>query len=117
MLTLGRGHRLFESVRKLSDESGASLVEDYERTSLDAIRQMVSIGMGISLFPGLYTRSEFRKEGNVVRLPIKGWEVQRTIGFFWRENVAGRAISKGWRPKPTRPWQPWDSHSAALGRT
>lgn len=85
LLTLGRGHRLFESVRKLSVESGASLVEDYEGTSLDAIRQMVSIGMGISLFPELYTRSEFRKEGNVVRLPLDGWEAQRTIGFFWRE--------------------------------
>ena len=90
LLTLGRGHRLFESVRKLSDESGASLVEDYEGTSLDAIRQMVSIGMGISLFPELYTRSEFRKEGNVVRLPIKDWQVQRTIGFFWRAK-SGRA--------------------------
>ncbi len=90
LLTLGKGHRLFENVRRLSIESGASLVEDYEGTSLDAIRQMVSIGMGISLFPELYTRSEFRKEGNVVRLPIKDWDVQRTIGFFWREK-SGRA--------------------------
>ena len=90
LLTLGRGHRLFESVRRLSIESGALLVEDYEGTSLDAIRQMVSIGMGISLFPELYTRSEFRKESNVVRLPLKDWDVQRTIGFFWREK-SGRA--------------------------
>lgn len=85
LLTLGRGHRLFDNVRELATASGASLIDDYEGTSLDAIRQMVSIGMGCSLFPELYARSEFARLTDVVLLPIKDWEAQRTVGYFWRE--------------------------------
>jgi LysR family hydrogen peroxide-inducible transcriptional activator len=86
LLTLGRGHRLYEDVRDLTAASGAVLVEDYEGTSLDAIRQMVSIGMGCSLFPELYARSEFRRENDVLLVPVSGWSGRRMIGFFWREN-------------------------------
>jgi LysR family transcriptional regulator, hydrogen peroxide-inducible genes activator len=86
LLTLGRGHRLFDSVRDLAAASGAVFVEDYEGTSLDAIRQMVSIGMGCSLFPELYVRSEFRRENDVLLVPLTGWSGRRSIGFFWREN-------------------------------
>ncbi|MDO6963171.1 hydrogen peroxide-inducible genes activator [Rhizobium alvei] len=84
LLTLGKGHRLLQNVRDLARASGASLVEDYEGTSLDAIRQMVSISMGLSLFPELYVRSEFPGERNVKLLTIADWSGSRTIGFFWR---------------------------------
>jgi LysR family hydrogen peroxide-inducible transcriptional activator len=88
LLTLGRGHKLFENVRELATLSGAVLAEDYEGTSLDALRQMVSIEMGLSLFPELYVLSEFRKEENVKLLTIEGWPARRTIGYFWRSNSA-----------------------------
>lgn len=84
LLTLGRGHKLVDNVRELALISGAHLVEDYEGTSLDALRQMVSIEMGLSLFPELYVRSEFRKEDNVRLLAIRHWPVNRRIGFYWR---------------------------------
>lgn len=84
LLTLGRGHRLLDTVRDLARASGAHLVEDYEGTSLDALRQMVSIDMGLSLFPELYVRSEFHSEQNVHLLRIEGWPGSRIIGFFWR---------------------------------
>lgn len=90
LLTLGRGHRLLDDVRQLAALSGAVLAEDYEGTSLDALRQMVSIEMGLSLFPELYVRSEFRKEENVRLARIKGWTGERVIGFFWRAG-SGRA--------------------------
>jgi LysR family hydrogen peroxide-inducible transcriptional activator len=90
LLTLGRGHRLFDSVRELAAASGAIFVEDYEGTSLDAIRQMVSIGMGCSLFPELYARSEFGRDNDVVLLRIDGWSARRTVGYFWRENNGRR---------------------------
>jgi len=88
LLTLGQGHKLFENVRALAGLSGAILAEDYEGTSLDALRQMVSIEMGLSLFPELYVRSEFRKEENVKMLTIEGWPAHRTIGYYWRQNSA-----------------------------
>ncbi len=61
LLSLGRGHRLFGHVQWLCETIGALMLEDYEGTSLDALRQMVSIGMGLSLFPGAYIGSEVAK--------------------------------------------------------
>lgn len=86
LLALGSGHRLLENVRHLAAASGARVVEDYEGTSLDSIRQMVSIGMGCSLFPELYARAEFRKEDDVKLLEVDGWSERREVGFFWRES-------------------------------
>jgi LysR family hydrogen peroxide-inducible transcriptional activator len=105
LLTLGRGHRLLDNVRELAGVSGAILAENYEGTSLDALRQMVSIEMGLSLFPELYVSSEFSRESNVKLLRIEGWNAQRTIGFYWRNSsvraghfqelaVLGKAVAK-----------------------
>lgn len=84
MMTLGRGHRLNENVRSLALEAGAALREDYEGTSLDALRQMVSIGMGLTLFPAHYAASEFGRQDSVVLRPLAGQRPTRTIGLFWR---------------------------------
>ena len=84
MMTLGRGHRLNENVRALALEAGAALREDYEGTSLDALRQMVAIGMGLTLFPAHYAASEFGREDAVVLRPLAGRRPVRTIGLFWR---------------------------------
>lgn len=86
LLALGNGHRLLENVRHLAEASGARVVEDFEGTSLDSIRQMVSIGMGLSLFSELYARAEFRNADDVKLLEIEGWTERREVGFFWREN-------------------------------
>jgi LysR family hydrogen peroxide-inducible transcriptional activator len=86
LLALGSGHRLLENVRHLAEASKARVVEDYEGTSLDSIRQMVSIGMGCSLFPELYARAEFRNADDVKLLEIEDWGERREVGFYWREN-------------------------------
>ncbi|BDA87270.1 hyaluronan synthase (plasmid) [Aureimonas sp. SA4125] len=90
LLALGRGHRLLENVRHLAQASGAHIVENFEGTSLDAIRQMVSIGMGLSLFPELYARAEFRQSDDVKLLEFGDWSERRDVGFYWREG-SGRA--------------------------
>jgi LysR family hydrogen peroxide-inducible transcriptional activator len=85
LLALGRGHRLLENVRHLADASGARIIDDFEGTSLDAIRQMVSIGMGLSLFPELYAKAEFRANDDVTLLEFEDWSEQRDVGLYWRE--------------------------------
>jgi LysR family hydrogen peroxide-inducible transcriptional activator len=90
LLALGSGHRLLENVRHLADSSGAQVVEDFEGTSLDSIRQMVSIGMGLSLFPELYARAEFRNADDVKLLTIEDWAERREVGFYWRDNSGRR---------------------------
>jgi LysR family hydrogen peroxide-inducible transcriptional activator len=85
VLTLGPDHQLNQSVQAFCQSSGAVLSEDYEGTSLDAVRQMVSIGMGLSLFPEFYIASEFPKETGVVLRDVVGWSLTRSIGLVWRK--------------------------------
>ncbi|GAB5463179.1 LysR substrate-binding domain-containing protein [Hoeflea alexandrii] len=86
LLTLGRGHRLFEQVLRLCDVSGAQMRSDYEGTSLDALRQMVSIGMGLSLFPSAYVSSEFERETGITLFELSDLPLDRQIGLAWRRN-------------------------------
>lgn len=100
LLALGSGNRLLENVQHLAKASGAAVVDDYVGTSLDAIRQMVSLGMGCSLFPELYARAEFRNADDVHLLELTDWREMREVGVYFRatagrvahfEELAGRA--------------------------
>lgn len=90
-LTLGRGHRLYEDVSQLAARHGAKVLEDYEGTSLDALRQMVALGMGLSVFPAHYAASEIRSDRSVVVRPIKGEQLVRQLGFIWRQSAVRSA--------------------------
>lgn len=84
VLSLGMGHRLYEQVQSLCEAYGATLISDYEGTSLDALRQMVGMGMGVSFFPALYALSEMDNDDQVITLPLAGGATLRSIGLVWR---------------------------------
>jgi LysR family hydrogen peroxide-inducible transcriptional activator len=86
ILALEEGNRLRDQVRDLCDEYGANLSLDYEGTSLDTLRQMVGMGMGLSFLPALYVRSEVAQDRQVVARPMRTRPPSRTIGMVWRRN-------------------------------
>ncbi len=88
LLTLEPGHRLYEQMRALAEEFEAEVSHDYEGTSLDTLRQMVAMGMGLSLLPALYVRSEVARETLVTARPIDGLQPARTVGMAWRRGSA-----------------------------
>ncbi|HKK96920.1 MAG TPA: LysR substrate-binding domain-containing protein [Marivita sp.] len=88
VLSLEPGHRLYELVRKISDDYGVALSHDYEGTSLDTLRQMVATGMGLSLMPSLYVKSEVAPQDIVVARPFRGTPPSRTIGMVWRKGTS-----------------------------
>lgn len=88
ILTLEPGHRLYEQVRALAEDYEAVVSHDYEGTSLDTLRQMVAMGLGLSLLPALYVRSEVARESLVVARPVAGEQPSRTIGMIWRRGSA-----------------------------
>jgi LysR family hydrogen peroxide-inducible transcriptional activator len=88
LLTLEPGHRLHDQVRQICDASGAVLNLDYGATSLDTIRQMVAMGLGLSLLPALYIRSEVRPNTLVTARPLEGPQPFRTVGMVWRKRAA-----------------------------
>ena len=92
VLTLGPDYALHDQIAAICHQSGAMLARDYEGTSLDAIRQMVGMGMGVALLPRLYARSEIDgRSSNVVVRPFRGNAVVRSIGLVWRR--AGNAAT------------------------
>ncbi|MGS0538705.1 hydrogen peroxide-inducible genes activator [Xanthomonas oryzae pv. oryzicola] len=94
LLTLMPEYRLAEQVAAIALEVGANVLRDYEGTSLDAIRQMAGMGMGLALLPDLYVHQEIREGDDVVVRPVKGGRYYREIGLLWREG-AGRAPAFG----------------------
>lgn len=88
ILSLEPGHKLYEQVRALADDYGARLSQDFAGTSLDTIRQMVAMGMGISLMPALYVKSEVAHQDLVVARPFRQRQPSRTIGMIWRRGTA-----------------------------
>lgn len=88
ILTLETGHHLREQVESLCAEFGAELRTDFEGTSLDTVRQMVGMGMGLSFLPGLYVHTTMAKDASVKPIELKGRTLYRTIGLIWRDTSA-----------------------------
>lgn len=88
VMTLEAGHRLHDTVEAIVNEAGAHLSLDYEGTSLDTLRQMVATGLGLSILPALYVRSEVAREQLVVAKPLSDPQPGRDIGMVWRQTAA-----------------------------
>ncbi|WP_299394284.1 hydrogen peroxide-inducible genes activator [Pelagibius sp.] len=88
VLGLERGYHLHAQVRELCELYGARLSLDYEGTSLDTLRQMVGMGMGLTFLPALYVRSEIPKDEEVVVRPLRSRPPSRSIGLVWRRHSA-----------------------------
>ena len=58
ILALEDRHHFHYQVQEICEQLGANIDRDYEGTSLDTLRQMVVMGMGMAFMPGLYVHSE-----------------------------------------------------------
>lgn len=91
VLTLGAKLTLHAPLTQLCQDVGARLRDDYIGTSLDALRQMVAMGMGVTFLPSLYAQSEVPKTaGDVVLIPVRGG-FYRQVGLVWRKS-SGKPI-------------------------
>ena len=88
ILALERGHRLHDQVQALCEDYGARLALDFEGTSLDTLRQMVAMGMGLAFLPALYVGSEIPKDSDVISRPLRARPPSRTMGLIWRRTSA-----------------------------
>ena len=91
IMALEAGHRLNEQVEHICEQYGAHVSNDFAGTSLDTLRQMVAMGMGLSLLPALYVKSEVANQNLVAALPFHGTPPSRTIGMVWRKSSAREA--------------------------
>lgn len=85
ILTLEAGHHLSKRAADLAKTARAELLTNYEGTSLDALRQMVGMGMGVSLFPALYIVSEIKSDDAVAVRDILLDDASRWLALVWRD--------------------------------
>ncbi|WP_281300853.1 MULTISPECIES: hydrogen peroxide-inducible genes activator [unclassified Iodidimonas] len=89
ILALGPSHRFHDQVERLCRRLKAHLLTDYEGTSLDTLRQMVGMGMGLSFFPHFYVQSEMLGDPAIIVRQITDMPISREIGLLWRKNAPG----------------------------
>jgi LysR family hydrogen peroxide-inducible transcriptional activator len=88
ILALEEGHRLHDQVEALCRDYGARLAREFEGTSLDTLRQMVGMGMGLTFLPSLYVRSEIPDDREVIVRPLRSRPPSRSMGLAWRRTSA-----------------------------
>ncbi|MDG2175716.1 MAG: hydrogen peroxide-inducible genes activator [Gammaproteobacteria bacterium] len=85
ILALEEHHLLFRQVEDLCKQFNAELLRDYEGTSLDSIRQMVYMEMGLAFLPALYIRSEIKDRDELTVLSVAGEFIYRQHALVWRD--------------------------------
>ncbi|GAA6182109.1 hydrogen peroxide-inducible genes activator [Shimia sp. NS0008-38b] len=81
-LTLGSGHRLSHIVAGLAATAGGRVSDEYEGTSLDAIRLMAATGAGVAILPSIYAATESRRGTDVSLHLIKDPAASRTLALI-----------------------------------
>lgn len=85
VLALGNSYPLRQQVDDICVASGARLRNDYHGTSLDALRLMTGMGMGVTFLPALYVHSEVRPDdADVQVVPLQKTRPLRSIGLVAR---------------------------------
>jgi LysR family hydrogen peroxide-inducible transcriptional activator len=92
VLTIEEHHHLHKQIQQLCTRLKARILRDYEGTSLDTLRQMVVMGMGIAFLPSLYVRSEIHRPRELRVATVHGEEIYRTHALVWRSSSPSRQL-------------------------
>lgn len=87
VLALSARHQLHDQVADICEAAGARIDRDYEGTSVDALRHMVGMGMGVTFLPALYAHSEIRAKSEIALKRISGRLFVRSIALVWRKGA------------------------------
>ncbi len=94
VLAIERGHHLHDQVQQLCEDFDANLLRDYEGTSLDTLRLMAGMGVGLAFLPALYVRSEIADRGELQVLELEASNLYRQIGLSWRKRSVHAPLFK-----------------------
>ncbi|MCH1492835.1 MAG: hydrogen peroxide-inducible genes activator [Luminiphilus sp.] len=90
ILAMDERHTMRREVERICERAGARLNSDYEGTSLDTLRQMVVMGMGLAFLPALYVRSEIHRPEELRVQRLQGGRLFREHAFLYRRHAPSR---------------------------
>lgn len=92
VLTLDEHHLYHRQINELCQTLGATTRRDFEGTSLDTLRQMVVMGMGVTFLPSLYVASEIRESDPLRVMDVFGVNMYRDHALAWRSRSPARPL-------------------------
>lgn len=92
VLTLEGQHHFHKQVQDICEQVGATVLRDYEGTSLDTLRQMIVMGLGAAFLPGLYVHSELHNPEALHVSELEGVSIVRQHALAWRKSSASRTV-------------------------
>lgn len=92
VLTTEAGHLFANQVEGICSRLGAEVLRDYEGSSLDALRLMVVMGMGLAFLPALYVESEIRNESGLIVKALEDQDFKRLLVLAWRPGSPARGF-------------------------
>lgn len=92
VLTMDERHHLHRQIATLCERYTAHAQRKFASNSLNTLKQMVIMNMGIAFMPGLYVRARIADEDQLKVLSLKGEKINRTHVASWRKNAPSRHL-------------------------
>jgi LysR family transcriptional regulator, hydrogen peroxide-inducible genes activator len=94
LLILEEQHHLHKLMQDFARELSTDILYQYAGTSLDTLRQMIGLNMGVALLPGFYIDSEIitHADPQVAVIRIHDYALQRGIYISWRNRSPNRVF-------------------------
>jgi LysR family transcriptional regulator, hydrogen peroxide-inducible genes activator len=84
ILTIEEHHHFHHQIVTLCERLGAHVRRDYLGTTLDTLRHMVVMGMGLAFLPTYYVRSEIHRPSELRVTQVADEVIERTHVLAWR---------------------------------
>jgi LysR family hydrogen peroxide-inducible transcriptional activator len=88
LLLLEEGHCLRDQALEVCHLSNASERSEFRATSLETLRQMVAMNVGITLLPVLAVQPPIARTANICLTAFQGAHPSRRLAIFWRKTSA-----------------------------
>ncbi len=92
VVNLEENHIYSKQIEQLCEKFGSTLLRDYHGNSLDALRAMISTGVGIAFLPSLYVHSEIKRGSSLFVTRIEGESIHRMHAIAWRHSSPARSF-------------------------
>tara|TARA_R110000772_G_scaffold75022_6_gene163118 strand:+ start:1091 stop:2050 length:960 start_codon:yes stop_codon:yes gene_type:complete len=92
VLTMDERHHLHRQIATLCERYTAHAQRKFASNSLNTLKQMVIMNMGIAFMPGLYIGARISADDQLKVLALKGEKINRTHVASWRKNAPSRHL-------------------------
>jgi LysR family hydrogen peroxide-inducible transcriptional activator len=92
VLTMDERHHLHRQIATLCERYTAHAQQKIASNSLNTLKQMVIMNMGIAFMPGLYVHASISEDDRIKVLDLQDEKINRTHVASWRKNAPSRHL-------------------------